>query len=79
MLCCHNRGLGKPSSYFYRYAIKLNNMSRIKEALLTDKYVDLWPDTTDADYQYEMWLEQQQQEEEYYTWLAKQNSNVTQG
>lgn len=41
-------------------------MSRIKEALLTNKYIDLGFDTTDADYQYEMWLEQQQLEEEYY-------------
>jgi hypothetical protein len=77
MLCCYNRGLGELSSHFYRYAIKLNNMSRIKEALFTDKYVDLWPDTTDADYQYEMWLEQQQQEEEYYASLAEQNLNIT--
>lgn len=53
-------------------------MSRIKEALLTDKYADLWPDMTDADYQYEMWLEQQQQEDEYYKWLAEQDSNITQ-
>lgn len=53
-------------------------MSRIKETLLTDKYADLWPDTTDADYQYEMWLEQQQQEEEYYAWLAEQDANTTQ-
>jgi hypothetical protein len=51
-------------------------MSRIKEALLTDKYVDLWPDTIDADYQYEMWLEQQQQEEEYYILLVEQNLNI---
>jgi hypothetical protein len=51
-------------------------MSRTKEALLTDNYVDLWPDTTDADYQYEMWLEQQQVEEEYYAWLTEQSNNV---
>ena len=41
-------------------------MSKIKEALLTNNYVDLGFDTSDADYQYEMWLEQQQLENEYY-------------
>jgi hypothetical protein len=52
-------------------------MSRIKETLLTDKHVSLLPDMIDADYQYEMWLEQQQIEEEYYIWLAEQNNIVS--
>jgi hypothetical protein len=47
-------------------------MSKIKEALLVDRHIDLWPDTIDADYQYDEWLNQQNDEEAYYAWLSNQ-------
>lgn len=48
-------------------------MSKIKETLLIDNYVDLYSDFIDDDYQYEAWLEQQNIEDEYYAWLDDQN------
>jgi hypothetical protein len=49
-------------------------MSRIKEALLVDRHIDLWPDTIDADYQYDEWLNQQNEEEAYYAWISDQKA-----